>query len=234
MAEKKFFVDLNLNKNALKSAALENVAVSGVTSPASGQIAFDTASSKMAFYNGASWEVVGQLAVDTVNYKGGVGHDGSVATPDNGDMYIFTTAGTATNFGGGVVQAGDFAIYSGSAWDVIQKNIEAASTTVAGYVELATSEETITGTDTVRAVTPAGLKAWQDQADKTVVRKKVFTSQTISTTPNSLSHDLGASVAVTVYDTDGYQIEVGVQIGNGTVVLVANSSIAGCKVVIEG
>lgn len=34
-----------------------------------------------------------------------------------------------------------------------------ASTTVKGVVELATSAETVTGTDTVRAVTPAGFKA---------------------------------------------------------------------------
>lgn len=37
-----------------------------------------------------------------------------------------------------------------------------ASTTVKGIVELATSGETTTGTDTVRAVTPAGLKAVTD------------------------------------------------------------------------
>lgn len=37
--------------------------------------------------------------------------------------------------------------------------VEAASETVAGIVELATSAETITGTDTERAVTPAGVKA---------------------------------------------------------------------------
>ena len=37
-----------------------------------------------------------------------------------------------------------------------------ASTTVKGIVELATDAETITGTDTARAVTPAGLKADTD------------------------------------------------------------------------
>lgn len=37
-----------------------------------------------------------------------------------------------------------------------------ASTTVKGKVELATDAETITGTDTVRAVTPASLKATLD------------------------------------------------------------------------
>jgi len=40
--------------------------------------------------------------------------------------------------------------------------ISDASTTVKGKVELATDAETITGTDTVRAVTPAALKAVTD------------------------------------------------------------------------
>ena len=39
-----------------------------------------------------------------------------------------------------------------------------ASTTVKGVVELATTGETTTGTDTVRATTPAGVKAAVDQA----------------------------------------------------------------------
>lgn len=40
--------------------------------------------------------------------------------------------------------------------------VVAASTTVAGKVELATNAETTTGTDTVRAVTPSGVKAVAD------------------------------------------------------------------------
>lgn len=40
--------------------------------------------------------------------------------------------------------------------------LSAASTTAQGIVELATSAETTTGTDTVRAVTPAGVKAVAD------------------------------------------------------------------------
>jgi len=43
-------------------------------------------------------------------------------------------------------------------------NIPAASETVAGKVELATAAETITGTDTTRAVHPAGSKAAIDDA----------------------------------------------------------------------
>lgn len=47
-----------------------------------------------------------------------------------------------------------------TAWNALDAiEADAASTTVAGIVELATSAETITGTDTVRGVTPAGAAA---------------------------------------------------------------------------
>lgn len=48
------------------------------------------------------------------------------------------------------------------AWTDLQGIAPAASATASGLVELATSAETTTGTDTVRAVTPAGVKAVAD------------------------------------------------------------------------
>lgn len=47
-------------------------------------------------------------------------------------------------------------VNSGS-WQSVM--VQAATTTQAGIVELATNAETVTGTDTTRAVTPAGLKS---------------------------------------------------------------------------
>lgn len=49
--------------------------------------------------------------------------------------------------------------YDGSAWGQIGVGESAASATASGIVELATSAEVTTGTDTVRSVTPAGLHA---------------------------------------------------------------------------
>ena len=234
MAQRKFYVDLDLNKNELISAALHNVAVSGVTSPATGQVAFDTDSNKMAFYNGSSWETVGQLAVDTVNYKGGVAASGTVSSPDNGDMYIFTSAGTATNFGGVVVQSGDFAIYNGSSWDIIQSNIVAASETEAGYVELATDAEANTGSDTSRAITPANLEYVRQQ--KTFASVKEFTNQNISDPGTALTHNLNTkSVAVSVYDSSDNQIEVQVVATSvNAVTVTSNVALTGCRVVVVG
>lgn len=55
----------------------------------------------------------------------------------------------------------EFALNSGSNYDVtlgvINNNYRDATTTARGVVELATDTETSTGTDTTRAVTPAGL-----------------------------------------------------------------------------
>lgn len=47
--------------------------------------------------------------------------------------------------------------------------VPAASTTVAGKVELATDAETNTGTDTTRAITPSNLEAWTGSAQVTTV-----------------------------------------------------------------
>ena len=71
------------------------------------------------------------------------------------------TAKTAAGTGVTCVQSGATYIY-GDGTNIASlsaQSIPNASTTVAGIVELATSAETITGTDTVRAVTPAGLAA---------------------------------------------------------------------------
>lgn len=47
-------------------------------------------------------------------------------------------------------------------WVEYEDMVPAASETVSGKVELATSAEAVTGTDTARAVTPAGVKAVAD------------------------------------------------------------------------
>ena len=238
MASKKFYVDLQLNKNSIKSAVLENVAVSGVSAPATGQIAFDTTSSKLSFYNGSSWEAVGQLAVDTVNYKGSLGTDAMPAGANAGDLYVVGSSESATMASAALaktIEIGDFVIHNGAGWDVIQGNlsISNASTSVAGLISIATDEETITGTNSTKAVVPSALKAFADIENKTITRKRVYAAQTISTTPLVLTHNIGRSdVHVSVYSS-GELIEVEVVKGSGTVTLTANSSIAGAEVVIS-
>lgn len=75
-------------------------------------------------------------------------------------------------------------------------SLPSASTTVTGGVELATNSETTTGTDTARAVTPAGAKAAID------ARSKVMTiSGDATKTSFALTHNLATrNVIVQVMD----------------------------------
>ena len=237
MAQRKFYVDLDLNKNQLISAALQNVAVSGIASPATGQVAFDTVVNKLAFYDGSAWQYAGEVSLDTVSYKGGIAHSATEPSPkEKGDMYVFTSAGTASwTVGSQVVQTGDFTIYSGSQWDVIQQNIVAASETEAGYVELATDAEANTGSDTSRAITPSNLEYVRQQ--KTFASVKEFTAQSlVANTGLALSHNLNTkSVQVAVYDTNDAQIEVQVvATSTAAVTLTSNVSLSGVRVVVTG
>jgi hypothetical protein len=75
-----------------------------------------------------------------------------------------------TKYGDGVTAWTSLAYTTGSGGSTVD-----ASTTVKGIVELATNTETTTGTDTVRATTPAGVKAVADaKSDKVVTTAEVF------------------------------------------------------------
>jgi hypothetical protein len=235
MAAKKYFVDIDLNQNELVSAVLQNTTSGGVASPVAGQIIFDTGDNVLKYYDGTAWQASETRLDGALQYKGSIAHNAAAAaSPQQGDLYVFNSAGTATNYGGGVVEAGDFAIYNGSSWDVIQGNTVDASESDKGVVELATDAETIDGSDTVRAITPSNLTAWATQSNKTVVRKRVYSNQTISTTGTTLTHGIGTDdPQVAVYDSNDDEIDVLVEIGSGTVTLTVNgTNLTGNTVVI--
>jgi hypothetical protein len=132
------------------------------------------------------------------------------------DLVIGTIAGTAkagnytppnaTTGAVGLIQlAGDLA---GTA---TAPTVRAASETVAGKVELATAAETTTGTDTVRAVHPAGLKAVADTkaplththtvsqlSDSTAVGRSVLTAPTAADARTAI----GAQDATAIGNTE--------------------------------
>lgn len=92
--------------------------------------------------------------------SGGSGTAGAIL---KGDLWRISVAGT---LGGTAVQVGD-AIRAlvdtpgttAGNWGILEGIVIAASETVSGIVELATTAEAQTGTDTARAVTAAGLAA---------------------------------------------------------------------------
>lgn len=98
--------------------------------------------------------------------------------------------------------------YDGTTIDAgaIASAVGAASTTASGIVELATTAETTTGTDAVRAVTPAGLMA-------------------VSTTKQPLDDDLTAIANIAPADNDFIQRKSGVWV-NRTLAQVATDLVA--------
>lgn len=87
MANKKFYVDINLQKHSLQQAAIENLA-SAPGSPATGQVYFDTTLNKFGVYNGSSWTYLGDLSV--IEWQ-----DSAIADI----QYIKTTTGAPTTSG---------------------------------------------------------------------------------------------------------------------------------------
>jgi len=110
-----------------------------------------------------------------------VGWDDSASANANVIMY---TAGTALSFNGTTIEVShlgledladpggdrilfwddsagktDWLTLTGLTVSTLDLAVDAATTSAAGKAELATSDETITGTDTARVVTPAGLAA---------------------------------------------------------------------------
>lgn len=82
-----------------------------------------------------------------------IGAKGSILCSDGTDPQ-YQTVGNNDD-----VLIADSAQTNGLKWGTAVSLVPAASETVQGKVELATSAEVITGSDTARAVTPAGLKA---------------------------------------------------------------------------
>ena len=83
---------------------------------------------------------------------------GTIVAIAKGDTYVVTVAGnfftTAVEIGD-TIMAKQVAATAVTHWVIVNKNLDYATATVSGTIELATQTEVNTGTDTVRAVTPS-------------------------------------------------------------------------------
>ena len=122
----------------------------------------------------------------------------------NNTYAIVTTPGTMTPPGGSstVATRGDWFLVSETspgvfAWTFLNVGFDApaASTTVAGIVELATNAETATGTDATTAVTPAGA-ASAYIAKTALTAKGALVSATAASTPSALAVGTDGQVLV--------------------------------------
>ena len=105
----------------------------------------------------------------------------------------------------------------GTSKKITQDNlIPDASATVKGKVELATSAETITGTDTVRAVTPAGAAAAYQPLDADLSALAAHPTYNLSLNINPLFAPQGFLIngKISVTDTAGITVAVKTLAGN--------------------
>ena len=150
-------------------------------SPTDGQIFTDTSTGEQWQYtaSGNYWTSLGLSKTGGLVYKGGV--DITAVPPTgvkSGWVYTVTTGGTPNAGYVGLPDptvAGSQIIYDGTNWQVSSytSTLPDATETIKGIIELATAAEVTAGTDTVRAVTPAGVKV---ELDKKAVDAPVGTA----------------------------------------------------------
>jgi hypothetical protein len=239
MAAKKYFSNLDLNQNQIKNAVLETVTSASLTTPGTGRIIFDTGSNIFKYYDGTAWQSPVTRLEGQLVYKGSIlANADAPESPKAGDVYVFSSAGEAIHYGGEIVEVGDYVVCNGaifgSLWVVIQGNVVQSSTSGKGIVSLATDEEAKTGNDTAKAIVPSSATAWEDETDRTVVRKRVYTSQTINSSGLTLTHLIGKNDPyVSVYNSSGARVSLEITKGDGTVILTSNVEISGATVVIS-
>ena len=167
MAEKKFFVDINLQGSALTNATI------GTNSSLTKAGSFGFDGTRLQYFNGTAIEEVANLA-DVAAVTGGLifqgGYDPTTDTPDitDGTAYkgFFWAATAAGTFLGESVQVGDSIIAkvdnAGATiadWLILQGNIVIATDSVDGISRLATQTEANDGTEGGAVViTPATLQ----------------------------------------------------------------------------
>jgi hypothetical protein len=167
MANKKFYVDINLQDNALENA---KVGTSSSINSLEGAFQYDATAKRLQYNDGAGVKEVAHLGdiVGLLNFKGG--YDASLDDPnltspapgavEEGDFYVVTIDGT---FFGEQLRVGDSLIAkvdnpAGLAdWVVLQNNLDIATNVTPGIVYLANAADISAGTPGAYAVTASDL-----------------------------------------------------------------------------
>jgi len=177
MAEKKFFVDINLQGSALTNAKIGTNSGIGSTEGAFG---YDSSAHRLQYFDGTATKEVANLS-DIAAVTGGLifqgGYDPTTNTPDitdgtalKGYFWAATAAGTflgeSVQVGDSIVAKVDNAGTNLSDWLILQGNVVVATETVDGISRLATQTEVNAGTEAGAVVlTPATFENSQQLSD---------------------------------------------------------------------
>ena len=215
MAEKKFFVDINLQGSALTNATI------GTNSSLTKAGSFGFDGTRLKYFNGTAIEEVANLA-DIAAVTGGLifqgGYDPTTDTPDitDGTAYkgFFWAATAAGTFLGESVQVGDSIVAKVDAagavladWLILQGNIVIATDSVDGISRLATQTEANDGTEGGAVViTPAPLQGKIDaQITPEISNKLPLAGGTMSGTLNMGNNTIDDvnNIRINAAPTDG-------------------------------
>jgi hypothetical protein len=235
---------IDASANTLSNLAVASFAPSAITADLSAGTSSQFATADVI------WTAI-QGAVSTANaftLKGNLDCSANPNYPagDAGDAYLVSVAGKIGGASGVNVEVGDLIVCKtdgtltgdqasvGSDWFVIQRNLEAASTTVAGFVRLATSAETQAGTANDIAVTPAGLDAVGYLRSYTAIISN-STGGTISVATHGLSADSALNAVLYVDGTPPKQAiaDISIDTSTGAVTWASNKAISG-RLLIQG
>lgn len=216
MAEKKFFVDINLQGSALTNAKIGTNTGIGSTEGAFG---YDSSAHRLQYFDGTATKEVANLS-DIAAVTGGLifqgGYDPTTDTPDitdgsalKGFFWVATAAGTflgeAVQVGDSIVAKADAAGTTLSDWLILQGNVVIATDSVDGISRLATQTEANDGTEAGAVViTPATLQGKIDaQITPEINNKLPLTGGTMDGTINMNGEELlGASISNSALTTD--------------------------------
>jgi hypothetical protein len=221
MAEKKFFVDINLQGSALTNAKIGTNSAIGSTEGAFG---YDSSAHRLQYFDGTATKEVANLS-DIAAVTGGLifqgGYDPATNTPDildeaiyKGYFWVITAPGTflgeSLQVGDSIVAKIDGAGGSITDWLILQGNIVIATDSVDGISRLATQTEANDGTEAGAVViTPATLQGKIDaQITPEISNKLPLAGGTmtggINMAGNELNIGVGGSLIVATGATEIY------------------------------
>ena len=235
MATKQFFHDIDLVKvGQLVDARIQNVSdaeesalASSLSGSNAGLVVYNTTTTTLKIWDGSAFRSVSSDIDGDIVFKGVINPTNlasKISGAKKGFQFVADVAADLV-IGGTThtVEVGDVVLFThedGATEDatVFNRNIDAATTDVAGIVELATVAETSAGTAGDRAITPASFAGSQyaadiaqnrvdiDANDTDIAGLKTFTGE--GTSLSTTASDLAAAVNELVSRADSADGEV--------------------------